>query len=145
MRNLCLALLVGGLVAFTGCNTGTPGGPGATNKDKTLGQKDNTFNIVMPTGGVTIKQGEEKPVEFDIKRGKDFDQDVTLKFDGLPTGVSADPKEPEIKHGEAKTKVTFKGAADATLGKHTVTVKGHPAKSGPDSEGKFDLTVTEKK
>jgi hypothetical protein len=144
MRNLYLALLAGALVAFTGCSNSTPGGPGTSNKEKPIvGQKDDTFTITMPTLGVTVKQGGEKEVEFDIKRGKNFEEDVTLKFEKLPTGVTAEPAAPAIKKGEDKVKVAFKAADDAALGKATVHVIGHPTK-GSDFEGKFDMTVEKK-
>jgi hypothetical protein len=143
MRSLYLALLVGALVAFTGCSGSTPGGAGTTGKKPIVGLGEDTFTIAMPTGGVTLKQGGEKDAEFDIKRGKNFEEDVTLKFDKLPMGVTAEPASPVIKHGEDKAKVAFKATDDAALGKATVHVVGHPAK-GSDSEGKFDLTVEKK-
>jgi hypothetical protein len=145
MRSLSLALLFGALVAFTGCSNSTPGGSGTTNKERgpIVGQKDDTFTITMPTFGVTVKQGGEKDVEFDIKRGKNFEEDVTLKFEKLPEGVTADPAAPTIKKGEDKVKVAFKAADNAALGKATVHVVGHPSK-GSDFEGKFDLTVEKK-
>jgi uncharacterized membrane protein len=141
------------LVALAGCNKGTPGGPGVDkDKDKKskveqaedkVRQPEDTFTLSVPTFSVKIKQGESKAVTVGIKRGKNFDQDVTLKFDGLPKGVSVEPAEPAIKHGDKEAKLTFKAAGDAALGDFTVKVTGHPEKGG-DATNELKLTVQEK-
>ncbi len=146
MKRSFAGLLVVALVAFAGCNwgtTGTPGGPAATNtsaKAPLYGQADDTFNLSVPILSTSLKQGETKEVSMGIKRGKNFDQDVTVKFDGLPTGVTIDPAGPVIKHGDTEAKVTLKAAGDASLGDFTVKVKGHPTKGG-DGSTEFKITV----
>ncbi|HLW65579.1 MAG TPA: hypothetical protein VKS79_09695 [Gemmataceae bacterium] len=145
MKITFASLLVLGLVAFTGCDKGTQGGPGATNPSNrnTISQDDDTFKLSVPTFSTSIKQGESKVVDIGIKRGKNFDEDVSLKFDNLPKGVSLDPAAPAIKHGDKDTKVTLKAANDAAVGDFTVRVIGHPTK-GPDASNDMKLSVEKK-
>ncbi len=139
------------LLAFTGCNTkSTPGGPGATDqggKKPLYGEADNTFNLSVPSNmpfmSTTLKQGGTTTVVISIKRGKQFDEDVTLKFDGLPTGVVLDPTSAVIKRDQTEANLTLKGADDASLGDFTVKVTGHPTK-GTNASSEFKITVAKK-
>jgi hypothetical protein len=130
------------VVALVGCGgKDTAGGPGATNptgKKPLYGQAENTFNLTAPS--TSIKQGETKAVSIGIRRGTNFQEDVTLKFADVPQGVTLDPASPVIKHGETETKVTLKAAADASLGAFTIKVTGHPTKGG-DASHEFKITV----
>jgi len=141
------ALAAIGAFGLAGCNSGSSGGPGATgtgSDGKThVGTAEQTFTLSVPTLSTHIKQGESKVVAIGIKRGKNFDQDVTLKLDGLPKGVTADMTSHSIKHGEDEAKVTLKAADDAALGDFTVKVNGHPA-TGADATNEFKLTVEKK-
>jgi uncharacterized membrane protein len=145
MKTTLVLLLLLGLVAFTGCDKGTQGGPGATNPSNRngIGQADDTFKLTTPTFSTSLKQGESKVVDIGIKRGKNFDQDVSLKFDNLPKGVSVEPAAPALKHGDDDAKVTIKAANDAAVGDFTVKVTGHPAK-GADAANELKLTVEKK-
>jgi hypothetical protein len=142
MKTAFAGLLVFGLVAFTGCNKGTEGGPGATNPSNKsrIGQTEDTFSLTVPTFSTKLKQGESKVVDIGIKRGKNFDEDVALKFDNMPQGVTLDPASPVIKHGDKETKITVKAANDAAVGDFTVKVTGHPTK-GADATNDLKLTV----
>src|SRR5690242_16899543 len=115
MKRTFSGLLVVALVALVGCGGGkdSAGGPGATNptaKQPLYGQADNTFNLTAPS--TSLKQGETKAVSIGIKRGSNFQEDVSLKFADVPQGVTLDPASSVIKHGETDTKVTLKAAAD---------------------------------
>ena len=148
MKRLYGGLLVASFVAFTGCNNkSTSGGPGATHtgsgKETQFGQADNSFKLSTPTLATKLKQSESKVATIGIKRGKNFDQDVTLKFEGVPQGVSIDPTSHTIKHGEEEAKVTIKAAEDAAVGDFTVKVAGHP-KEGPDAFSDLKLDVSKK-
>ena len=91
----------------------TPGGPGATNttaKKPSFREADNTFNLTASS--TSLKQGETKTVLIGIKRGKNFQDDVTVKFTDMPQGVTLDPASLTIKHGETDTKVTLKAVAE---------------------------------
>lgn len=138
---------VAGAVGLAGCDKGTPGGPGATGSGSGRGTAvttaDDSFTLSTPTLSTSIKQGESKVVTIGIKRGKNFGQDVNLKLEGLPKGVTADPMSPAIKAGEEDAKVTMKAADDAALGDFTVKVTGHP-KTGADASNEFKLTVDKK-
>ncbi len=146
MKRSFTGLLAMALVAVTGCNQGTPGGPGAadpTAKKPLYGQANDTFHLSVPTLSTTLKQGETKEGSIGIKRGKNFDEDVTLTFADVPKGVTLDPASPVIKHGDTEAKFTLKGADDASLGDFTVKVTGHPTKGG-DASHEFKLTVAQK-
>ena len=140
-------LTLSGLVALAiGCNASTPGGPGAKgpgDKKPIVGMAEDTFNLDPPNLSTTLKQGESKTVTIGIKRGKNFSQDVALKFENPAKGLTIEPKDVTIKHGEQDAKLTLKAADDAALGDFTVKVTGHPA-SGADSLGEFKVKVEKK-
>jgi hypothetical protein len=142
MKTAFAGLLVLALVALVGCGgKDTAGGPGATDpgaKKPRYGEADNTFNLTAPS--TSLKQGETKAVSIGIRRGTNFQEDVTLKFADVPQGVTVDPAGPVIKHGETETKVALKAAADASLGELTIKVIGHPTK-GADASHEFKITV----
>jgi len=138
MKRAFAGLLVMALVASTGCNTkSTPGG--ATN---TAAKADNTFTLSVP-GSTTLKQGETKEVLISIKRGKDFQEDVTLNVDGAPKGVTFTHPSGAIKHGDTEAKVMLKAEDDASLGDFTIKLIGHPTKGG-DSTSELKITVEKK-
>ena len=134
------------LVALAGCTDGTPGGPGV-NVDKSekavIGQTDDTFNLSVPMLSSTVQQGGKTEATLGIKRAKNFDQDVTLKFAELPDGVTLDPANPMIKHGDAETKITFSATDAALAGDYKIKVTGHPTKGG-DANVEFKLSVADK-
>jgi len=131
--------MVVALLALFGCNgKDSAGGPGTTDKQPRYGQADSTFNLTTPS--TSLEQGETKTVSIGVKRGTNFQEDVTLGFADVPQGVIIDPASPVIKHGETETKVTLQASADASLGDFTVKVTGHPTK-GPDASHEFKITV----
>jgi len=140
-------LVAAGSIGLVGCGSGSPGGPGVdTNKGKSntqTGTDDQTFTLSVPSIQNRIKQGETNQYTIGINRGRNFDQDVTIKLEGLPKGVTADPSMPVIKHGDKEVKIAMKAANDAALGEHTIKVIGHPAK-GPDATNQFTLHVDKK-
>ncbi len=155
MKNIFLATAVLALIGLVGCNNGTPGGPGVDKaktqeKNSTVSraehgvrQAEDTFTLNPPHLSTKIKQGEAKEVTIGIKRGKNFDQDVALKLEGLPSGVTADPASPTIKKSETEAKINLKAANDAAVGDFTVKVTGHPSQ-GADATNEFKLTVAKK-
>jgi uncharacterized membrane protein len=154
MKILNLTLVTLALFAFNGCSEGTPGGstakPSGTNTPTSLrtdkpvvGNADETFTLDMPNLSTKVRQGESKEVTIGIARGKNFDDDVSLKFTDLPKGVTMDPATPMIRHGDKDIKVTFHAADDAALGDFKLKVLGHPTK-GADATNEFKLTVAER-
>lgn len=143
MKTLLARLALVTLAGLAGCTQGTPGGPGATSKEPVFGQADQTFNLSVPVMASSVRQGESTEAVIGIKRGKNFDEDVTLNMGDLPTGVTVDPARPMIKHGETETKITFKASDAAALGDFTLKIAGHPTK-GAEAKVEFKLNVAGK-
>jgi hypothetical protein len=120
----------------------TKGGDAASQFTLTVAKKD-SFTMSMPFWTTGLKQGEAKAVSITISREKRFDQDVTLKFDGLPKGITVEPAGAVIKNGEPEAKFVIKAADDAALGDFAVKVTGHPTK-GADATHDFKFTVAKK-
>jgi hypothetical protein len=118
-------------------------GGDATNSFKLSLAKKDTFTLSMPFWTTALKQGEAKAVSIAIDREKRFDQDVTLKFEGLPKGVTVEPADAVIKNGTGEAKFVVKAADDAALGDFAVKVTGHPTK-GADATHEFKFTVAKK-
>src|SRR5262245_2949345 len=134
MRIASYSLLLVSLLAC-GCGpTGTSGGPGAkTNGGKTdhtvLGTPSaETFDINVPATSTSIKQGESKAIVLSLKRGTNFDEDVKLKFENVPKGVTIEPAPAMIPKSEREARVTIKAADDAALGDFTIKVTGEPSR-----------------
>ena len=143
MKSLFTGLAVMTLAALIGCNQGTPGGPGTTEKKPVYGQADDTFNLSVPVLSSSLQQGEQTEATVGIKRAKNFDEDVALKFADVPKGVTVEPAGPVIKHGDTDAKITFKAGDEAPLGDFKVNVTGHPTKGG-DAQVAFKLTIAAK-
>jgi hypothetical protein len=146
MKRSSIGLLAMAMVAFSGCGQAVPGGPGVTTptqKPPAYGEADNTFNLSVPHMSTTLSQGGAKEVSIGIERGKNFGEDVTLKFADGPKGVTLDSAKPVIMHGDTEAKVTLKATDDASLGDFTVKVTGHPTK-GPDATNELKITVAKK-
>jgi uncharacterized membrane protein len=143
MKTTSRSLTVIILAALIGCSQGTPGGPGTTKvtaNKPVMGQADETFRLSVPVLSSSVQQGETMEATIGIERGTNFQEDVTLKFADLPAGVTIDPAEPQIKHGDKETKVVVKAGDDAAVGDYKIKVLGHPTK-GTDAEVDFKVTV----
>jgi hypothetical protein len=112
-----------------------------TDANPIAGDPENSFRLDAPNLATTIKQGETKVVTIGISRAKNFDQDVALKLEGVPKGVTIDPAEPMIKHGEKEVKLNVTAAEDAALNDFTVKVVGHPD-TGADATNEFKISIT---
>jgi hypothetical protein len=146
MKRSSAGLLAMVMFAFSGCSQAVPGGPGVTSppqKQPAYGEADKTFNLTVPHMSTTLHQGEVKEVSIGIERGKNFEEDVTLKFADGPKGVTLASDNPVIMHGGTEAKVTLKATDDASLGNFTVKVTGHPTKGG-DATNEFKITVAKK-
>lgn len=100
-----------------------------------------SFTLSVPQLSTPLKQGETQNLTIGIQRGKTFDEDVSLAFGELPTGVTIEPAAPVIKRGENETQIKLMGTNDAALGNFAVKVTGHPVK-GADAANQFNLTVS---
>jgi len=134
-----------GALGVVGCGSGTPGGPGATTKDNStrIGPSDQTFTLSVPGFQNRMKQGEAHQYTIGIHRGNNFDEDVSIKVEGLPQGVSMEPASPVIKHSDTEVKILLKAAEDAAVGESTIKVIGHPT-TGADATNQFTLHIDKK-
>jgi hypothetical protein len=138
-----IALSLIGLIGCTG-STEKAGGSGSTDKTPSYtGAKEGQFQLKPPVFADSVKQGASDVVTIGIDRGKNFDEDVTLSFEGVPDHVTLDPKSPTIKKGDKEAKVTVKVDEKAGLGKHDIKVIGTPTK-GDKAEKSFTINVKEK-
>lgn len=117
-------------------------GGDATNQFKLTVAKKDTFTLGMPFWTTALKQGETKSVAISLSRDKEFDHPVTIRFEGLPKGITFEPAIAVIKSGETEAKMLIKAASDATLGDFAVKVIGRPTK-GADATHEFKFKVAQ--
>jgi len=154
-KSVGTAAIISALLLAAGCDKkGSTGGPGvgtttgttpagnATTATAVINSSE-TFNVTVPSTSTTIKQGESKTVTVGIKRARDFDQAVSLKYSGQPAGVTIDPATSTIKSGDKDTTVAVTAAADAAPGEYVIKVTGHPA-TGEDSTADLKITIEKK-
>jgi hypothetical protein len=120
----------------------TSGGDATIQFTLTVDKKD-SFTLSVPFWTTSLKQGETRAVSITIAREKKFDQDVTLKFDGLPKGITVEPASAVIKNGETEAKFVLKAVDEAALGDFRAMVTGHPVK-GADASHEFKFAVAKK-
>jgi len=135
MNRVLAASSLGFLAIVSGCSQ-TP--PAPAKSKPVMNAMDETFALNISPAKVT--QGKTEAVVIGIKRGKDFGQDVSLKFDDIPAGITLDPLVPVISHEKNETSITAKAAEDAVPGDYTVGITGHPVK-GEDSKGQLKLSI----
>lgn len=143
MKRTFAALALATLTALAGCSQGTPGGPGTADKAPAYGQANDTFNLSVPTMASSVQQGKQTESMVGIKRAKNFDEDVALKFTDVPPGVTIEPASLMIKHGDSDAKFTFKAGDNAVVGDYHIKVTGHPTK-GSDAQVEFKLKIAAK-
>jgi uncharacterized membrane protein len=152
MKRVISSVMVLAVVVLTGCDRGKPGGPGASEPESKkhfydVGTTENSFTLSVPSSlplmTTHIKQGETAKVAIGIKRGKNFEQDVAIKFEGLPTGVTIDQPNGQITHDKSDANFTLTAGDDAALGSFEIKVVGHPA-SGGDASNTFKINVAKK-
>lgn len=157
MKSLLGGLATAVLALTMGCNqsSSTPGGPGVTavpNQTTSapsaahkpvLGEAEETFSMNTPVLSTRVKQGESTTAKISLSRGKNFDEDVALKFMDIPSGVTLTPVTPMIAKGDSEATIDVQAASDAAIGEFTVKVLGHPQK-GADATSELKLTILEK-
>lgn len=123
-------------LAPVACNKSEPGGPGAP----AGGNKDDTFQLVLPTIPNAIKQGDTESVKVGIDRGKAFKQ--TVKLDAkAPDKISVEFDRTSVKDGESQeVTLKIKPAADAPDGTHKITISGTP-EQGPAASKELSVIV----
>jgi len=134
------------LAVVAGCTQGTPGGPGTADTAGTkpaYGQANDTFNLSVPYTSTSLQQGEQMEATIGIKRAENFDEDVSLQLVDVPEGVTVEPANPVIRHGDTDAKLTFKAADEAPLGEFKIKITGHPT-TGGDAQIEFKLAIAPK-
>lgn len=144
MKYACIGLIALGVSTLVGCSGQSPaGGPGAKKGPDgvRVTQSDNTFKIDVPNTETDIKQGEAQTVRIGINRGKSFDQDVKLDFQGAPNGVTVSPAVRVAKPDMKEVAVKVEAAPDAPLGEFKITVTATPARAGEPTSADFQVEV----
>jgi hypothetical protein len=152
MRSTLAAVAAAALLASAGCGRGAPGAvgagkaeaqrPNARRADEARRPED-TFSLSVPRLSTKVRQGGSKEFTVGVRPGERFDHDVGLTFDGLPRGVTVEPAQPIVKHGDGGVRLTFRAAAGAAAGDFAVKVTGHP-QVGEDATAELKLTVEKK-
>lgn len=156
MKTFLGSFATAALVLTLGCNQSNPGGPGVTSTPNSststtttaahkplIGEADDTFKMNTPALSTRVKQGESTTAKISISRGKNFDEDVALKFTDVPKGVTLTPVTPMIAKSDKEATIDVQAASDAAIGEFTVKVAGHPEK-GADATSELKLTILEK-
>jgi uncharacterized membrane protein len=155
MKTLLGTFAAAALAMTVGCTQSNPGGPGVSTTPNTqggtttvankplIGEAEETFKMNTPMLATRVKQGESTTAKISVSRGKNFDEDVALKFIDVPKGVTLTPVTPMIAKGDKEATIDVQAAADAAIGEFTVKVAGHPEK-GPDATSELKLTILEK-
>lgn len=110
------------LLGIAGCNQSPP----AVVETRSVPVEE-TYELTVPRALTTVKQGTSKAAAIGIRRGKKFDQDVTLEFTGLPRGLTCAPPNLVIPRRQAEGRFTLTAENDAAVGDFTVKVTGHTA------------------
>lgn len=144
MKKLAMLIATGAVFTLYGCSQdSTPGGPGTAlpeSEKPMIGQTDNTFTLDVPMMSTSVKQGEMDTVTIGISRGTNFSQDVSLKFDNVPTGVTIEPASARIPKTEENVELTVHAGANAALGDFVVKVTGSPTE-GADAMADLNITI----
>jgi hypothetical protein len=135
---MSVVLLASTSLGMVGCSDGTPGGPGVAGGETK--DRAKTFALNTPSLDTTVDQGGTEQVKVSVNRGRQMDQQITLRFEGLPPGVTVNPDKAEIAPGTNDATVTVNAAPDAPVGKFTVTVVGEPVQ-GANAVAKMDIKV----
>ena len=131
--SLVFSSLLAAVFLVAGCTNrgpGTPDGDGA--KKLTL----------KAPADASLTQGETATINVVIAREK-FNEPVTLKFTGLPEGVTIVENDPTIAKDATSAKLTLRAAADAkVMDSHAITITG--AGGGMTQEATFKVSVKKK-
>jgi hypothetical protein len=80
------------------------------------------FQLDLPYDAVTIIQGETTKLIVNPKLFGGFQEEIALRIDGLPTGVTFAPD--KLAKGKAAEQITFTASAEALAGKYQLEIRG---------------------
>jgi uncharacterized membrane protein len=99
----------------------------------------NKFSVKAP-GDINISPGKTEKVTIKIDRKKGFeDGTVKFKLTGFPTGVTADPADPEITGKNDAVDVKLTASKEAKEEAKEVTITGDAG--GDKAEARFKVNV----
>ena len=100
------------------------------------------FKIGVPIFDVSVKQGESETATIELKRGKNFKQDVTLEFKlSMDKGITLEPDKILVKASDQpEVQLTITADEEAAFGKYIVSVTGTPT-TGEAALMEFNMKV----
>jgi uncharacterized membrane protein len=108
-------------------------------KKDTQTSEKGKFSVTAPSD-TNIAPGKDTKVTIKIDRKKGFEKGtVKFKFSDFPTGVTADPKEPEITEDKNAVDVTLTADAKAKEEAKEVTITA--TANGDKAEARFKVNV----
>src|SRR5205823_4314901 len=142
MKKWLTSVVAVAVFGFVGCGKGS----GDHNSAKVKGGGGKELTLTVPAG-VAIKAGGSADLAITIER-KGFDEDVAVKVEDLPKGVSVEGGSAQkIDKGAKEKKLTLKAAEDAGQVKDHVTKVTASFKDGEKDDSAtqtFKLTVDKK-
>ena len=130
MAKLTVLLSILAAFAVAGCEKSTVGAAGKK------------LTLVKPSDQ-TIQRGATNDVKIVIKRDA-FRDPVTVRFEGLPTGVKVQDESRQIAAEENTATFTLRAEADASLAKDQLVYVTVTGPDGLKTEESFKLTVKDK-
>jgi tetratricopeptide (TPR) repeat protein len=91
---------------------------------------DPAGTFTLSVRAAALSRGERKEVTVIIDRGKDFDQELSLKF-SAPRGLKVTPGEVLVSAGEKEVQVMIESDSDAPAGELSIEVTGTPPTGRP--------------
>ena len=131
------------IVAAVGCeNKSPPGGQASAPENTRMGTPEYAFRLSVPSNEINVDQGEAKKFEVEVKKGKNFTQDVEVTFADLPPGVTVSPALFTIgaNDKEDDKEVSVAATKDAPKGSYSITVIGRP-KTGDTTKTTLKIKV----
>jgi uncharacterized membrane protein len=81
------------------------------------------FTLTLSSSSLSVTAGSSQELTISVSASNGFNSMVAVSISGLPAGVTAAPATPALAPGTPQS-VTLTAAANATVGKATITVTG---------------------
>lgn len=149
LRNLLLVAALPVAFAMIGCGPTANSGGTQTKATDSKGNTvtvDEKLKIDSPVGFVSpvaMKQGETKPFEFSLSRGKDLKDDVTLTAEAADNKVKVEVPKSVPASSDGKFTVKVMVLDDAAVAEHEVKLTAKSGKGDP-ATSTFKVKVDKK-
>jgi len=127
-----VAVIAAGALVNAGCEHHTSTSPDG----------NKSISLTKPSNA-TITQGETANMDIKISR-KGFNEPVTVRFEGLPEGVTVEEKDNQIAKDSNSTRFTLKAAANAAPVTDKAVTVITSASGIPEVRDSFNVTVRAK-